>query len=513
MKSSRTASAPIRHPFFKGVSSRLRPLPGQAFSRPLIGISPKPLENALGWIVGLIVACGIIIINSETHNDLAPTILYITLLLMAANLFSINVVILVALMCMLLLTATFLLNGGYHSWESATGFFRCLTALSAITFLAMRSKYDADSLRHNEVYLIGAQRLSQTGSIGFRAGREEISWSDESARIFEYPLSVRPTVAMILERTHPDDRPLLQTVFDKAARHESLIEIKHRLLMPDGRIKHVHMIASPLSTQPGRFEYLGALMDVTAGKQAEEALFRTQTQLAHVTRVTSLGELAASIAHEVNQPLTAVTSSGEACRKWLDRPVPDLDEARKSLDRIIASAGRASEIIARVRALARKCDPLRQTESLDDIVNETLNLVQHELVRHKITQKIELTAFSGQINADRVQLQQVIINLIINACQAMSAIEAPGRTLRIRTWVQNGEAVLEVADQGPGIPADVLPSLFNPFFTTKENGLGMGLSICRSIIDFHGGRIWAESTPGQGASLLIALPVTSSEPA
>ena len=312
---------------------------------------------------------------------------------------------------------------------------------------------------------------------------------------------------MFLQRTHPDDLPLVLAGFEKAARHATLIEVKHRLLMSDGRIKHLHMFATPLFTRHGRFEYLGALMDVTASKQAEEALCRAQTQLAHVTRVTSLGELAASIAHEVNQPLAAITSSGEACRNWLSRPQPDLVEARQALERIIASAHRASEITRRVRALSRKSDPLRQNESLNDIVSETLGLVRYELVHHKISPKIELSAFGGQVSADRVQLQQVIINLIINACQAMDAVNAAQRALSIRTWVKDNEAVLEVADQGPGIAAEVLPQLFTPFFTTKENGLGMGLCICRSIIDFHGGRIWATSVKGQGSSFLFALPI------
>ncbi|MHC6225138.1 sensor histidine kinase [Pseudomonas sp. X10] len=511
MNITRPASALRRFNCFRSNEAK-RYSPGYHLSaRPLIGISPKPLENALGWIVGLIVAFGIVIINAETHSDLAPTILYITLLLMAANLFSINVVIAVALMCMSLLVVLFLANGGYHSWSTSTGFFRCLTALSAITFLALRSKYAADSLRHNEIYLIGAQRLSQTGSIGFRAGREEVTWSDESARIFEYPLAEQPTLSMIVQRTHPEDRSLLLTVLDKAAREESLLEVKHRLLMPDGRIKHVHMIASPLSTQHGRLEYLGALMDITASKQAEEALYRTQMQLAHVTRVTSLGELAASIAHEVNQPLAAITSSGEACRRWLDRPEPDLEEARQSLERIIASANRASEIISRVRTLSRKGDPLRQTESLNEVVRETLSLLQHELAHHKITAKVELDALDDQVNADRVQLQQVIINLVINACQAMATVKADRRLLHLRSWVEEGEVLLEITDQGRGIPAEVLPSLFNPFFTTKENGLGMGLSICRSIVDFHGGRISASSHGEQGASFLLALPQVAGE--
>lgn len=353
---------------------------GKRTSRPLISISPKPLENVLIWLVSLIVACGIII-NAEANTDLVTTLLYIMLLLMAINLFSISVVIVVALLCMMTLTATFLYQGGYQHWESTTEFVRSLTALAAITFLALRSK------------------------------------------------------------------------------------------------------------------------------QAEEALLRAQAQLAHVTRVTSLGELAASIAHEVSQPLTAIISSGEACRHWLDRPVPDLGEARQSLERIITCSNRASEITHRVRALSRQCDPLRQRESLNDIVQATLDLLQCKLAQHKVCPKIDLTTFTDLISADRVQLQQVIINLIINACHAMDAVEVCERTLFVRTWVKDSEAVLEVADQGPGIPANILPHVFTPFFTTKENGLGLGLSICRSIIDFHDGRIWATAATDKGSAFRFALPV------
>lgn len=509
MKNNRSATARKSSPFFFNLFAATPRTSDTRTVDAASSISPNPLINALGWLVGLVVVIGILVINSETRSDFAPTILYITLLLMAANLFSINVVINIALMCIVLLTATYFYNGGYERWESTTGFFRCLTALSAITFLALRSKHAADRLRHNELYLIGAQRLSQTGSVGFCGDDEAMSWSDESARIFEYPLTQHPTAAMVLARTHPDDLPLVQEVFAKAARHEPLLEIQHRLLMPDGRIKHLHMIASPLFEQQDRCEYIGALMDITASKEAETALFGMQAQLAHVTRVTSLGELAASIAHEVNQPLTAITSSGEACRRWLDRPVPDQNEALQSLDRIIASSCHASDVIRRIIALARKSDPLRQRESLEDIVSQTLGLVQHELALHKISLKVELPEHSNYVHADRVQLQQVIINLVVNACHAMDGVKVGDRFLQVRTWATDDEAVVEVADQGWGIAPDVLSSLFNPFFTTKERGLGMGLSICRSIIDFHGGRIWVTSTVGHGASFKFALPLLS----
>lgn len=486
----------------KGTYSKMLYNSGQRASRHLLGLNLKPLENLLVWLMGLVVACGILI-NTETQSDLTTTTLYIALLLMAINLLSISAVIVVALFCMLVLTSMCLYHGGFSRWDSVTDLLRSLTVLAAIIFLALRSKRVSDNLRHKEVYMVGAQRLTQTACFGFRADLGKMGWSEQAARILEYPAGAPSSVDLFLARTHPDDLPLVLAGFDKAARHATLIEVKHRLLMPDGRIKYLHMFATPL----GSFEYLGALMDVTASKLAEEALCRAQTQLAHVTRVTTLGELAASIAHEVNQPLAAITSSAEACRNWLGHPQPDVYEVRQSLERIIASSNRASEITHRVRALSRKCGPLRQNESLNDIVSETLSLVRYELAHHKITPKIELTAFGGQVSADRVQLQQVIINLIINACQAMDAVSPGERALCIRTRVKDNEAVLEVADQGPGIPAEVLPQLFTPFFTTKANGLGMGLSICRSIIDFHEGRIWATSTSGQGSSFLFALPI------
>lgn len=500
------ARARSAHLFLKGTCSKMLYKTGQRTSRLLTGINLKPLENTLVWLLGLIVAGGILI-NAQTRTDLPTTTHYIALLLMAINLFSVSAVIMVALFCMGVLTSMFMYQGGFYSWDSTTQLLHSLTVLAAITLLALRSKQVSDNLRHKEVYMVGAQRLTQTACFGFRADLGRISWSDQAAQILEFPMDARPSVPLLLSRTHPDDLPLLLAGFEKAARHETLIEVKHRLLMPDGRIKHLHLFATPLLTRHGCFEYLGALMDVTASRQAEEALCRAQTQLAHVTRVTSLGELAASIAHEVNQPLAAINSSGEACRNWLSRPQPDLVEARLALERIIASANRASEVTRRIRALARQCDPLRRNESLNDIVSETLGLVRYELAHHKITPQIELAAFGAQVSADRVQLQQVIINLTINACQAMDAIDPNDRALCIRTWVRDNEAVLEVTDQGPGIASEVLAQLFTPFFTTKENGLGMGLSICRSIIDFHEGRLWATSAVGQGSSFLFALPI------
>ncbi len=467
------------------------------------------MSDAMAWLAAIAVGSMIFITNSLLNMDVAPTLLYITLVFMSANIFSVPMFITVAVSCIGLLTVSFIVDEGYRDQKLIAGFVRCLIALTTITLLALRSKRASDSLRRKEAFFLGAQKLSHTGSIGLIVDDHSVSWSEESARIFEYPLDVTPTLALIRARTHPDDWPIVERVFEKAALRENLIEVEHRLVMPDGRIKHVQMIANPLCNPHGRIEYVGALMDVTASRQAEEALFHSQAKLAHVTRVTSMGELAASIAHEINQPLAAVITSGESCKRWINRAEPNLEEARRSLDRIIQNSCRASEVIACIRALSRQSDVQRKTEVFDDIVSDSLTLMQHDTSNHQVRPHLHLGAAGALVKGDRVQLQQVIINLIINACQAMANVHDRPRTLRILTSVQDNEAVLEVADAGTGIAENILASLFDPFFTTKHNGLGMGLSICRSIIEFHGGRIWVSSTLGVGTQFLFAIPLTT----
>jgi C4-dicarboxylate-specific signal transduction histidine kinase len=223
--------------------------------------------------------------------------------------------------------------------------------------------------------------------------------------------------------------------------------------------------------------------------------------------MTSLGELAASIAHEVNQPLAAIVSSGESCMRWIDREKPELEEAKLSLQRIIQCSLRANDVITGIRALSKKCVPQRQHHAFDKIVTDALVLVQHEMSHKHIKQHLSLDAPHARINGDRVQLQQVIINLVMNACQAMGNSCEGVRSLKLRTWVERSEVMMEVSDSGTGFDEADLPSLFNPFYTTKSEGLGMGLSICRSIIEFHDGRIWAANNKGQGATFIFALPL------
>jgi NO-binding membrane sensor protein with MHYT domain len=243
-------------------------------------------------------------------------------------------------------------------------------------------------------------------------------------------------------------------------------------------------------------------------KRVEEALRQAQSDLAHVTRVTTLGELTASIAHEVNQPLAAVVTNAEACLRWLDRGTPNLDEARRALERIIEDGNRAGEVIRHLRALSSKTETEKAPLDINDVVNEVIALVQHQLLSHRVSLRTELAPALPMVLADRVQLQQVIINLVINGIEAMQPVTDRPRELVIRSHLVEAQQVLVVVkDCGVGISAENADQLFNAFFTTKSSGMGMGLSICRSIIEAHGGRLSGSGDVGPGATFQFALPV------
>jgi PAS domain S-box-containing protein len=371
-----------------------------------------------------------------------------------------------------------------------------------------------NALRRSEAFLAGAQWLSQTGSIGLKIPGGEMYWSDEARRIFEFGDAEEPLLSSVLKKTHPDDLDLVKVSIKHAYQKEPHIKVEYRLLMADGRIKHVQMLAHPVQDATGNFEYIGALMDVTDAKMAEEALHRSQTELAHVTRIMTLGELAASIAHEVNQPLAAVTTNGTAGLRWLNREVPDIDEVRSAMERMMSETHRASEVIRRIRAMSRKTDPQSVPVDLQEVIEESLALVDREVRRNKIVLDHEYEVETAEIIGDRVQLQQVIINLIMNGVQAMANAKGKNRTLHVSLRRSDaGEVCVDIKDSGPGISPQSMPKLFNAFYTTKPDGMGMGLSICRSIIDAHGGRIWATSEEGEGAAFHLSFPSSNEEPA
>jgi C4-dicarboxylate-specific signal transduction histidine kinase len=282
-----------------------------------------------------------------------------------------------------------------------------------------------------------------------------------------------------------------------------------QLVRLDGRAIDVIFTVSLSPETRKRGVMLIGVIDVSAQKAAEAALAKVQAEFAHAARVSMLGELTASIAHEVNQPLAAIATSGSASLRWLAAATPDLDEVRALATRIVADAGRAADIITRVRAMAERREPERAPLSLNALIEESLAFLGPELRAHHVATELRLDADLPQVMADRTQIQQILVNLTVNAAQAMD--EVPVRRLRVSTVSRGDEIELSVEDSGPGLGPDA-ERLFDSFYTTKQGGMGMGLPICRSIVATHGGRIEAGSGASGGARFIVTLPAIATIP-
>jgi len=377
--------------------------------------------------------------------------------------------------------------------------------LIVLTFGRFR-KEAATEVASKEAYLAEAQRLSHTGSFGWRAASGFV-WSEETFRIFELDRAITPTVEAVIQRTHPEDRERVQQFIDRASRDGGDWDLEHRLLMPDGSVKSLHVVVHALKDEAGDLSFVGAVMDITAAKRAEEAVQAAQAELAHVARMTTLGELTAWIAHEVNQPLAGIVTNGTACLQWLGQETPALDEAHSAVEDMISDAQRAGDVILGIRALARKTAPERAALDINDLIQGVVRLTTREAQAHGASVRLDLAPALPSVVGDRVQLQQVVINLVINAIQAMASATARPRELSIRSRPHEaGQVLIEVADSGHGIGSKNLDQLFKAFFTTKPAGMGMGLSICRSIIEAHGGTVWATDNMPSGAVFHFTLP-------
>jgi PAS domain S-box-containing protein len=511
-----------------------------------------------------------------------------------------------------------------------------LRALREATERAERKRTE-ESLRQSETYLAEAQRLSCTGSFGWNVSSGEIYWSEETHKIFEYDRSIKPTLELVFRRIHPDDRDLVQQTIDRASEARANLDYHNRLLMPDGSIKHLRVLARVLEPSPGDLEYVGAVMDVTAAKRAEETLreseaylaeaqrlshtgswawapatgeirywseenyrlqgfdprggqprFETffqrlhpddqarvrktldaaardksgfefdyrivhpggeirdihllgrpalgpsgdlvefvgtvmdvterkraeeererlrqvQADLAHINRVTTMGELTASLAHEIKQPISAAVTDAKTCLRWLGRDNPDLTEARDAASRMVKDVMRAADIISRIRLLFQKGSLQRELVDVNELIREMFVLLRSEANRHSISIRTELAEGIPKVMADRIQLQQVFMNLMINGIDAMNGTAGKGE-LTIKSEAGVAQLLISVIDTGVGLPPEQADQIFSAFFTTKDKGTGMGLPISRSIIESHGGRLWATGASGQGATFQFTLP-------
>ena len=322
--------------------------------------------------------------------------------------------------------------------------------LIVLTFGRYR-KEAATEVASKEAYLAEAQRLSHTGSFGWSAASGFV-WSDETFRIFELDRATAPTVEAVIQRTHPEDRERVQRFIERASRDGGDWDVEHRLLLPDGAVKSLHVVVHAVRDEAGVLSFVGAVMDVTAAKRAEEAVQAAQAELAHVARMTTLGELTAWIAHEVNQPLAGIVTNGTACLQWLGQKNPALDEARSSVEDMISDAQRAGDVILEIRALSRKTAPKRAPLDINDLIQGVVRLVAREAQAHGASVRLDLAPALPAVVGDRVQLQQVVINLVINAIQAMASVTARPRELSIRSRQNEaGHVLIEVADSGHGI--------------------------------------------------------------
>jgi signal transduction histidine kinase len=366
------------------------------------------------------------------------------------------------------------------------------------------------SLRHSEMYLAEAQRLTRTGSFTWDVSSGTNVWSEETFRIFEYDKASSVPIDRVLQRVHPNDLALVQWALDRTSAHSEDFDVEHRLLMPDASVKHVHAVGRIVKDVSGSIEVIGAVTDITERKRAEDAMRQAQVELTHVTRVTTLGELTASIAHEVNQPLAAIATNGEACMRFLNRDNPDLNEVRGAIVGMIDDCRRAGEVIQRVRALCRKSDLQMAELDINGLIEEVILLVQREVRDHGVSLRRELSPVLTPVLGDRIQLQQVVINLVMNGMEAMAAVADRPRDLLIRSRQEVDQVLVAVTDSGTGIALENVDRLFSSFFTTKSNGMGMGLAISRSIIEAHGGRMSANNNSEAGATFKFTLPSSGS---
>lgn len=378
--------------------------------------------------------------------------------------------------------------------------------LTQIASIAVERANNDASLRRSEACLVEAQKLSLTGSFGWSVATDIHFWSDETFSIFEYDRSTPIVLRLVLDRAHPEDTHIVERAVEMALAGNA-IDYECRFVMPGGKLKVLHIVAHSTRDEDGFIDYIGAVQDVTALRLSEEVLGKLRSELTYMARVTSLGALTASIAHEVNQPLSGIINNSNTCLRMLAADPPNVKGALETARRNIRDGNRASDVISRLRALFGKNGRTTESVDLNEAAREVIALSLTEMKRAKVVLRPEFAEDLPAISGDRIQLQQVILNLVMNASEAMTGVVGRPRRMVIRTLYDAGERVqLTVEDAGVGLDSNGTERIFDPFYTTKETGMGIGLAVSRSIIESHQGRLWAAPNDGPGATFAFSIP-------
>jgi PAS domain S-box-containing protein len=361
-------------------------------------------------------------------------------------------------------------------------------------------------LQRSEAFLSQAQRISQTGSFNWNVSTGEVYWSEELWNILQWDQATEAVLDAGFRRVHPDDRAFFRRTLDQATKEKTDLDFKVRFVMTDGRVKHVHIMGHALQNSSGDLAFVGAVRDITERVRAEETLRQAQDDLARINRASTMGELTASLAHELSQPISGALTNANTCLRKLAHGKPDLDGLHAAVTRIARDARRASEIIARIRSQFQRGAPRREIIDINEITRETVALLRDEVVRYNISVRTDLAADLPRISGDRVQLQQVAMNLIFNSIEAMKDVDGRREMLIKSQRGENDQILVSLSDTGIGFPPELAEQIFDPFYTTKPQGTGMGLRISRSIVESHSGRLWAVSIPEGGAAFHLSLP-------
>jgi PAS domain S-box-containing protein len=487
-------------------------------------------------------ASAIFIFDTVSPAGIAIAVLYAIVIMMSIDLCERHGIILVSLGCAGLTLVSYLIGHGLQFEDGPL--FRCLVSLSAIAItglLALRNKRATEILsqserRYRTIFQTAGVSIweedfsairSALGNLRRRGVTDIRGYMAENPEFVQNCISLAQTLDVndaalrllgarekaqimsslknfFLPETADCFREMLCAMFEGGHSFEYETAIR----TAGGERRAIMMAATFPPDTESYDNVLISVLDITERDRARRALQQAQSTLAHVSRVSTLGELTASIAHEVNQPLAAIVTNGEACLRWLDRKPPDLDEARACIERTVGEGRRAGAVVQRLRALARRADPQIVSLDVNAAIQEAVRLVQREAADHGVAIRLDLRPSLPELRIDRIQLQQILINLMINAMHAMEAVEGRPREMSILSRAEPPAALrISVSDRGIGIAPDAMARLFDAFFTTRHEGIGLGLSICRSIVEFYGGRIWAENNADHGATMHILFPV------